>query len=935
MRASETSSTGGVGVTEVCGLFERIRWAPLENRDRHDLGTDLLVAARDPRRFDRGVLIGVQVKAGPTAFDEAEKDASGSIIGWWHREDSEHFDYWIKHHLPHLLVLYDATSREGYWAHVTAERCQSTGKGIKILVLKQDTIGLADAPKLLEIALAQRGSTSLEGTSFDAAAAHIAPGDRMRYALLIPRLIAPHANRGEVEAVEPEEAIALLVLLHVQRLRLLLKKNAAWPELDKEPKSADWRWHFAHAIWRFIAFGDCDPLRASHSQASRSKTPRSDWRVAASVVLASAEFLAGRTQSAASTIDGELNKDAAAPIDHAWLHLHAGHCAAELGANDDAKEHAAMALANLRGASDEPTASLLSGIGYRIIFNLGGWQESSRNMSATLKAADNAGSWWRDQQLRWALDAAALENFRTWTKDASSRWEAEPPGQQMMPSMLMALFSADHAGWAAAQSRLGRYEIQHSKNGDHFRSAFVRLLRSGDQSSVVLAGRHALNFGPAVELSKLSAACVPRFMAPKRVETLLAFWKEFGDLGQSHPADEVLSWCLVQAGQASVALEKPTQIDPRILDAISSTLPVASDSVFRQVAASLGQFSFNPHDLDRFCRVAEAVERRDSSSLDCELLVAIARRHPGASGATALFGLAASAGSDEAREELIRLADAGDLLAGAIAFDADLLPEGSAASAAQMIIDLLEKERLDASNGRIGYGRSVDFCNFLVALFLAFSKIARWPVVVDYITDRHVIADHKEAACRQIIRKKEMVPREVIDGLLACISDLASSRYIQANLFDVNSTRLTAADLAAFVGFALRDPSDDDVEAYVNTALTRGGSSKNWAWEALSNFGPPGYDLLAIQAQDDEDIAVRVRAAHFLGRRISGQDESTMLRLAAERLLANQGVTVTKALLRTLMDECPTWARVLIDPLRSHYSASVRKMAEHITIETS
>src|SRR6056297_1828675 len=171
MRASRNSSTGSVGETEVAALFERIGWAPIENPQQHDLGTDLFVAARDPRRFDRGVLVGVQVKAGKSWFDEPARDGDGGIVGWWHRNDVEHFNYWIKHQLPHFVVLYDTEARIGYWVHVTQERCESTGKGYKILVKKSCTIGGDNAHELLAVALSQRTSISLEGTAFDAASA--------------------------------------------------------------------------------------------------------------------------------------------------------------------------------------------------------------------------------------------------------------------------------------------------------------------------------------------------------------------------------------------------------------------------------------------------------------------------------------------------------------------------------------------------------------------------------------------------------------------------------------------------------------------------------------------------------------------------------------------------------------------------------------------
>ena len=106
MRASEQEQIGGTGVSAVCRDFQAISWGPVRNQE-HDLGTDLLVQARDRRRFDRGLVVGVQVKTGPHYFKEAERGENGQVLGWWYYEpDADHFDDWVTHGLPHLLVLH-------------------------------------------------------------------------------------------------------------------------------------------------------------------------------------------------------------------------------------------------------------------------------------------------------------------------------------------------------------------------------------------------------------------------------------------------------------------------------------------------------------------------------------------------------------------------------------------------------------------------------------------------------------------------------------------------------------------------------------------------------------------------------------------------------------------------------------------------------------
>jgi len=146
------------------GKFERIGWGPVRN-EAHDLGTDLLVQARDSRRFDRGLIVGAQVKAGPTYFEDEERDEDGAVVGWWYYEPgAAHFDDWVTHCLPHLLVLHDLHADVSHWVHVTADRVTRTGKGCKILVPADQTIDREHLDDLLSVAARQRAAPAIEGT---------------------------------------------------------------------------------------------------------------------------------------------------------------------------------------------------------------------------------------------------------------------------------------------------------------------------------------------------------------------------------------------------------------------------------------------------------------------------------------------------------------------------------------------------------------------------------------------------------------------------------------------------------------------------------------------------------------------------------------------------------------------------------------------------
>jgi hypothetical protein len=92
-------------------------------------------------------------------------------------------------------VLHDLEADASYWAHVTPDAVKSTGKGAKILVLKENKIDVAHREPLLRIAATTRSGLPLEGSAWTGPET-LLPKDLLRHALIVPRLVAPHPNAG-------------------------------------------------------------------------------------------------------------------------------------------------------------------------------------------------------------------------------------------------------------------------------------------------------------------------------------------------------------------------------------------------------------------------------------------------------------------------------------------------------------------------------------------------------------------------------------------------------------------------------------------------------------------------------------------------------------------------------------------------------------------
>jgi len=230
VRTPTNNPVGTAAQSAVKAQFELLGWGVAPNPE-HDLGTDHWVMARDDERVDIRRLVGVQVKAGETPF-KRRVTVDGIVTGWWFYErDDRHFEYWSSHSIPHILALHEIKDGTTYWVHVTADKIQSTGKGCKIFVPASQKVDAENRGALMEVALSNSTLPEFQGSAWEEGE-DVPAESALRYALMTPRLLAPHGNRTPT-AISPAQAIALLVQMRVttlerwQKIEPLLDHNKA------------------------------------------------------------------------------------------------------------------------------------------------------------------------------------------------------------------------------------------------------------------------------------------------------------------------------------------------------------------------------------------------------------------------------------------------------------------------------------------------------------------------------------------------------------------------------------------------------------------------------------------------------------------------------------------------------------------------------------
>jgi hypothetical protein len=531
VRASVQEQVGGAGASRVTAAFEMMNWGTVENQ-RHDLGTDLFVMARDERRYDLGLVVGVQVKTGKKYFRYPKREKK-AVVGWWFRDDDRsHVDAWLSHVLPHLIVLHDLEADESYWVHVTPDAVQSTGKGAKILVPKDNTLDAAHRDALLKVAATTRSGLALEGSIWTGASL-LLPKDLLRHALVVPRLIAPHPNAGIDKPVTPEQAVALLMQGRLADYGYFAKKHSEVPLPDEASQSPEWAWRFVGALAHQLMTGNIDRLQAL---AGEDKLGSAE-RVAATVVVASYLVEVGQVDEALTLLEAELDRDDedghddAEPVDYAWLRLHHARACVEVGRADDAREDAAFVQRLRITHPDDITATAIAGVAAMIVFSTSPW--SGRDVGAVVQGADTAAAWWRTQAVSVALSFFADRTFEKWAEDTTVHLGDDPANDQLLTAALTANYLGDHPTWCHLHALLGRDKlVRLDRNSDpaKARDGLDQLRLAGDEAALKLAVRRLAADGPATAIT-LAAASVRLDRSTRTTgPTDLALLQHGGDL---------------------------------------------------------------------------------------------------------------------------------------------------------------------------------------------------------------------------------------------------------------------------------------------------------------------------------------------------------------------------------------------------------------------
>ena len=910
MRAGKNEAKGTSGQSFVKGQFEELGWGAISNPE-HDLGTDLFLMARDERRFETGALVGAQVKNWAVVLHEPAVHKGEE--GWWLSQDEDHWQYWLTHRLPHLVVFYNMRDKVSYWVHVVADAVVSTGTQRKIFVPKRQTVDSEHFSELLETALASPPVDRWEGSAWTPGQA-IPRDSQLRYALLTPRLISPHPNVA-AEDVSAPEAIALLASVRISDVQELTKTQPLLAS-NVSAVSSDPEWRLFSAVQTFVRDGILDPLRelgpsgeAPHVEAAR---------VAAT---AAALFEDGDVSGAVELLNDALGAhDEYSPVDFAWLNLHMARNLIQTGNLERARDLAIQVSQIGQVAPSDPTARFLSGIAANMLFTLSGWQ--AQDIERTIRARDTVASWWRSQTMTTGL-AQHLENaFDDWAGDTSVTFGAtDTTWTRTRSAMLVSGFGADTDNWRYESSLLAQHMLLREPNDGQVSNALHLLRRAGEHKKLKLAARRVLNRGPVDVLrevaseidlersTRVSLRCdlellsiAAPILAPATADETIAWLLQ--ELKDPHRRSSALALTFLYAEGLILCLARlyspassKKQADVR--DYVAGLPPVEDQSVAHNYAVLLNSIDdqhWSEHQL-------QALQSRDGGD-NVELTNALEK-----------VTAARDAGRRAALLERIENGDAQALNAWGNVRD---LPGRASAAMTAHTAASVRAETAQARSGMHSIGTE-NLLRRLVLLNIWHPESAEWDACIESLSEERSSSRDLLPGIKLMTLLADCIPSDVKEKLRTPLTRLESKAPAEPSFFGTEDIRGDAVLL-------LQALFPYEVSRQQINELMRGTTEQ--AAAAARIIGSLGNEsdlsaLVALSASADDDIrtSVAVALAEWASVAIGGEETIRVL----EGMLADPGVQLGIHVTRSLDKDVSTpGAQKLADLLEAHPSVHVR-----------
>ncbi|MEV0363976.1 DUF4365 domain-containing protein [Nocardia fusca] len=938
MRAGATEETGSAGQSVVQSEFEKAGWGVADN-PYHDLGTDLWLMVRDERRFDLGILIGAQVKTSTNSsadskyFKEPVKDAeNGEVTGWKFRDSVDHFHYWLSHAVPHIVILHDLEGKSSYWAHISEESVSWSSKTATVYVPRSQVISVEKLGPLVDVVGRARAGAQWEWSAWtDERKA--SPREELRYALLTPRLIAPHPNSSPVK-LTASQSVGMLVLGRLERFNLgeietkLTKRDSPYTTPDQARVSPDWTWKLFAAIYDYISVGELkvfEPLlRCMMKRRNAKGNPE---RLALIAVVSAAALLEeAKPDEALSLLDDAIRLDVAYPVDNAWMLVQKARALREVGRMKEARD-LALSVQNVRGvAPNDPTATAIFAAAAQIVFTASDWGE--KDVSKVVSDSDTVSAWWRSQQVSTSLSKNLEQEFVNWSESSSRNLEVHSGAWLGLRSAsLMAGLVGDHNGWRRPFSLIAKLQLL-SVCADSPIDLVVNSLHtlrvSGDADSLDRAMLKIVEFGPAAAARKIASEIDLNQSTSTTARSDLAILIGAGDVMATADADRCAAWALkmLHDKEGYIGRIHPTfAVDVFVLKLLIAVGAAASPGAVRDIIDHLAEL---PAQEDQAAAhyYGVLIGSLPHESWEPDDRRRLALRNGDHWELADAYDKLLMNGDEVIRARVFDEANKGSWRA-LTAFDsASEVPEYIVKVQIRALSERVRKLIGDAHSFSYHMG-GVDSGRMLTVLNMWHSSQADWTAILEMLADPHVHPRDKRATLFQISDNPKRVPAAVILRLEPILQDIEVRQL--PDWLDLPEVRRLATE-------ALVSLHPDSFSIDRQMLLMRGGSDERITLARILARLHRQSDLgvLMLLAYDVRP-EVRAEAAWSIARWVISGTAHPEAREFLESLVATDPGTLLARRAVSGLGSLPAASHeggVLLQLLRRHISSVVRRQVE-------
>jgi hypothetical protein len=794
---------------------------------------------------------------------------------------------------------------------------------------------------LLKVAATVKPAATWSGSSLDDIS-KVAPQSRLRYALLAPRVAAPHLNQPFAR-LSGEEAIASLMLCRLRELIQYEQEGLIPNEADRFAGS--WEWRFFEALRIYVSSGALEPLRPLIDEPARPHQ-RTAARAAYLAFLAEhGEYQTGLDFFAHLELD-EINE----PIDRAWLTTHGARCLFELGQTDESLEAALEASAIGAFYPDDATALTISAAASSCAFSA--THLEGKHFEPMIRANDVAPVWWRNQQRAWGLSTQFDQEFELWAGKGSTGYPKETIAWQYLRSIVFTSGAAgDHQAWRSATAELARFALmmKSSQFRDEAYATALRNLRlSGDEKAV----------GPAVKKLGEGGPCHAVAIAGQQLDFLKSTRTSLAsdimlvtagaDLLFDSDADRHAVWALAMLTDP-VRLQPVTQSIPwtchYVIEMVGSLWPRLGDGAMDAIRSFLSEMPYVANQL-LAQELARLVRRIGSKGWTEQQISGIRRRlaaveplanEPGgdavpvggSESATehderSLTGawrwLLSEVGDETHKQQLLREAAEGShealLVIGNL--------EGFPVDVATQIIGHLRRDLAAQRNAAVqghGGGGELDEGSTLLNMNVRYPQLADWGPIADLL-EGPAFPERQMGTIMASTQIPERIPPAVATVLVPHLRQIAAQPSSSERFSFIS---IDVPGLARRAVEALEPELSDASE--IARRLAHGSEAKQIVVRTLGMDGEkPHLLLLAALARDDQPT-VRATAGWAAARWLVRGIEPTFALELVDNLLEEPGTRIAREVTRAIPHEEGGLPRVetILRKLERSDSAAVRR----------